>query len=89
MVSGMSASSMNTGRMRLRPSEARASSLTTFSDEAEFWKNGEDKYLAVADGCNNLLAPHGGALDAHLVDPHGDTGPAQALDEVEDAVAVL
>ena len=51
--------------------------------------DGEDEYLAVADGGNNLLAPHGGALDAHLVDPHGDSGAAQPLNEVQNAVAVL
>ena len=51
--------------------------------------DGEDEHLATANGGDDFLAPHRGALDAHLVDPHRDTGGTQALDEVEDAGAIL
>ena len=51
--------------------------------------DGEDEHLAATDGGDDFLAPHGGALDAHLVDPDGDAGGAEALDEVEDSGAIL
>ncbi|MDP6796084.1 MAG: hypothetical protein QGG00_11910 [Verrucomicrobiota bacterium] len=51
--------------------------------------DGEDEHLAATDGGDDFLAPHGGALDAHLVDPHRDSSGAEAIDEVEDSGAIL
>ena len=51
--------------------------------------DGEDEYVATADGRDDFLAPHRGALDSHLVDPHRYTGVAQAIDEIEDAGAIF
>ena len=40
--------------------------------------DGEDEYLAVVDGTDDFLAPHGGALDAGFVDPDSYTGLAES-----------
>ena len=44
--------------------------------------DGKDEYLAVVDGADDFLAPHGGALDAGLVYPDGDTGLLEPGDKI-------
>ena len=48
----------------------------------------EDENLAVVDGADNFLAPHGGALDAGLVDPDSDPGLPEPGDEILNPIAV-
>ena len=44
--------------------------------------DGKDEYLAVIDGSDDFLAPHGSTLNAGLVDPDGDTGLPKPGDEI-------
>ena len=72
--------------------ENREDGFLLLAGEGEFADNvlglggiggdGEDKYLAVIDGADDFLAPHGGALDAGFVDPDSDTGLPKPGNEI-------
>ena len=50
--------------------------------------DGEDEDIAVVDGADDFLAPHGGALDAGFVDPYGDASLTEARHQVLNALPI-
>ena len=77
------------GQNALAPLGGEGDFLDDILRAGRVFGDGKDEYFATANGGDDFLAPHRGALDAHLVDPHRDAGGAQAIDEIEDAGAIL
>ena len=44
---------------------------------------------ALGDGLDDRFGPKGGGIDVALIDPNGDPGGAQAIDERHDPLVVL
>jgi hypothetical protein len=47
-----------------------------------------DNCLSGVDGVDDLFAPSLGTIDSALIDPGGDAGGTQALDELQDLRAI-
>jgi len=81
-----------------RLDEDRQDGLVILAGKGEFADNvlglggvggdGEDEYLAVVDGADDFLTPHGGTLDADLVNPHGDANLTEVRHQVLNALPV-
>ena len=48
-----------------------------------------DEDTTLGDGLDDRLGPEGGGINVALVDPGGDTGGAQAIDQWHDTLVVL
>jgi len=79
---GISVCSINTGRMIFFLLAGEGEFANDVLELGGVGGDGKDEYLAVVDGADDFLAPHGGALDAGLVYPDGDTGLPEQGDKI-------